>query len=733
MKSSKIQTTLHMDQACTKWCQHFRLQPGVQVRRLRVTQWDNRPDLVYMIGIDIRPGRGRYRCTNIVTLTPHYQIHNKSTYRIQFAQLCFASTVSINNNIICLCAVWVTQWIHWTWSANSWFWRCLMAVPSVGDSVDPLDVECQQLVLEVPDGCTQVVLARKQFWARSQLWRMTGEGQLQHEGSSPPRASPDKILVLDISGPAPQPSHCVNLLLRRPDKRRKSTQTWRFTDDGRLCCVHNNMCVQAKDGFFGLRQGSEVVLGPSCLTQERSVPLEQLVNRQRLRPGSGFLTVKVLTDGPTRVLQVTDVNDSRIVAVVEESDWMNVATNLRPPPVLTDDSTILAPRDNKEVQLTVELPCIGVSLVSRSPPEELVYARLSRMHLNVMWTAEMEMLSLHVEDLQIDNQLFEAQCPVVLYVTPPTRSTDPEEVARPAIQISAERVPHRNTSNVEIVKHLIVRTKNISLNVEERLLLKLFAFVGFKAHEEPETADESDFETQRILAEATSAHAKRYYFGSLKLIFCQLRLSVATSSKLSDQLVAIKRKLGLTLIKFQDAAVELEPFVKRHIFENSQLLMNSIVKHYKEELKWQAAVILGSTDFLGNPLGFVNDLSEGVSRFFSEGGNVKALVGNVTHGLSNSAAKVSETLSDGLGMVILDDDHEEARRRIRRAHSGTSGDHLVAGVKGLGYGLFGGLTSVFKQTYEGAANEGIPGFISGLGKGIVGTVTKPVGSVGFDL
>lgn len=33
------------------------------------------------------------------------------------------------------------------------------------------------------------------------------------------------------------------------------TQTWRFTEEGRLCCAHNNMCVQAKDGFFGLRPG----------------------------------------------------------------------------------------------------------------------------------------------------------------------------------------------------------------------------------------------------------------------------------------------------------------------------------------------------------------------------------------------------------------------------------------------------------------------------------------------
>lgn len=66
-----------------------------------------------------------------------------------------------------------------------------------------------------------------------------------------------------------------------------------------------------------------------------------------------------------------------------------------------------------------------------------------------------------------------------------------------------------------------------------------------------------------------------------------------------------------------------------------------------------------------------------------------------------------ETLSDGLGLITMDEQHEETRRRIRTVRSGTSGDHLVAGLKGLGFGLLGGVTSVFKQTYEGASSEGV--------------------------
>lgn len=60
-----------------------------------------------------------------------------------------------------------------------------------------------------------------------------------------------------------------------------------------------------------------------------------------------------------------------------------------------------------------------------------------------------------------------------------------------------------------------------------------------------------------------------------------MRLSVYTSNKLTPELRAIKRKLGLTLIKFEDANIELDPFIRLHPFETAQLIIDSVVKHYK--------------------------------------------------------------------------------------------------------------------------------------------------------
>lgn len=63
--------------------------------------------------------------------------------------------------------------------------------------------------------------------------------------------------------------------------------------------------------------GNDLVLGPTQpVTLERTsssdVPIEQAITRQRMRPGSGNLSIRVSTDGPTRVLQVVDINKTGV-------------------------------------------------------------------------------------------------------------------------------------------------------------------------------------------------------------------------------------------------------------------------------------------------------------------------------------------------------------------------------------------------------------------------------------
>lgn len=593
------------------------------------------------------------------------------------------------------------------------------------------DIDCQELVLTVVDG--RVYVAKKQQGNRSQLWRMNQERQLEHEGSSPPiepgkKANAGHRLVLDLEK-APQPKNYIPLVVRPANKQRKSTQTWHFTEDGRLMCEHSNMCVQAHGSIFALQPGNEVVLGmivnDKHVIRDGLVPIEQQIRREKLRAGSGYLSVSICMDGPIKNVRIRDVKSGEPITLAPDPAWKHVSNILAPKNHAAqtnnaaDESTGLV-----EFYVNVKLTKgIGLSVISKQPREELAYAVMENISVEAIATPNVRSLDFSVGDIQIDNSLLETACQVMLFTT---RASDSPVHRLPAIHLNAKALPSPNV-NAIIFEHLTLSLRPLSIYLEERLILRMAMFLGLGRSQNDTLPDESDYEAHRIATKILAANAKRLYFGDLQIVPSQIRLSVITASKLLPQLLETKRTLGLTLIKFEDAVIDFEKFTDKHHFETQEVYLRAIKAHYKQQLKWQAAFILGSVDFLGNPLGFASDLTEGVSGLLFEG-SVKSLVKNVTHGISNSTAKLTETISDGLGRVVLDEQDTETRQRILEMPSGSSstGDHLVAGFKGLSFGLLGGVTSIVKHTYIGAQNDGFQGFISGLGKGIVGTVTKPV-------
>ncbi|KAB7501647.1 Vacuolar protein sorting-associated protein 13D [Armadillidium nasatum] len=307
------------------------------------------------------------------------------------------------------------------------------------------DYDGLQLVLDVSEG-TRVQLARKEIGRRSQLWRMTTKRMLQHEGSSPPydptskkpRNDSNILVILITKNILPSwNSEYTPLVLRKPDVRRSLTQTWRFTEDGRLCCEHPNMYVQAKDGFLGLASGNDVVLGPPQIicygTMPNGIPVEQAISRQRLRPGSGRLAVKVVIDGPTRVLQIIDVQNksSPQVARTDTGDLVYINENK----VTSTSSLMTGGKENtkqansaganeallEEFQLQVLLKDgIGISVVSY--PEELLYAMFSDIVFECVSSSSHRNFDCSVRGIQVDNQLPKAQCPVVFFVSPQSKN-----------------------------------------------------------------------------------------------------------------------------------------------------------------------------------------------------------------------------------------------------------------------------------------------------------------------
>lgn len=69
--------------------------------------------------------------------------------------------------------------------------------------------------------------------------------------------------------------------------------------------------------------------------------------------------------------------------------------------------------------------------------------------------------------------------------------------------------------------------------------------------------------------------------------------------------------------------------------------------------------------------------------------------------------QLTGSLSDGLWNASMDSKFQESRDAMRAERFSSSKDHFVAGVKGLGMGIVGGLTSIVTQPIEGAHNAGL--------------------------
>lgn len=399
----RVGSGLHAEDT-PQWCRSFPLQPGSRVRKLFVHPKDSgRVSRIYIIGVDGRVGKGRYRETLIITFSPRFQVHNQTSYKMQMSQRCFATTFTDleaqashlqaypasclafhwprldRDQLLCLRLLMDIngQTLSSLWSGGIVIDKVdsfHLAVRTTGctgifvrvevslvgatfvtiltdaanfpppfriDNFSQVSLACHQsgvsdenlktvvkahqsvpyawdepslpphITCIAPGGSnasynlnvigegspltyenfifiqmaamesnlvfdvegTRVYLAPKEAGKRSQLWRMTSSGMLQHEGSSPPQDPKfssssshndhGKSLVLDIAGPAVQPHTYVPLMLRKPEERRQLTQKWRFTEDGRLMCAHRGLYVQAKDGFCGLKKGSVKKYTPS--------------------------------------------------------------------------------------------------------------------------------------------------------------------------------------------------------------------------------------------------------------------------------------------------------------------------------------------------------------------------------------------------------------------------------------------------------------------------------------
>lgn len=181
-----------------------------------------------------------------------------------------------------------------------------------------------------------------------------------------------------------------------------------------------------------------------------------------------------------------------------------------------------------------------------------------------------------------------------------------------------------------------------------------------------------------------------------------------------------------------------------NVFGEGNEVMRQLLAYHRDSIKYSALAVLGSSNLIGNPAKFVNGVGTGVTDFFvkpyqgmQDGSFVKAaggfaqgsksLLKNAVLAPVGAVSKIGSSLSKGAVALSFDDTfiHEKNRRDIIQKPKHI-GDGLVKGFSSAGTSLWSGVTGLVRQPYEGAREEGVGGFIVGVGKGAAGLVTKTV-------
>ncbi|CAF1602704.1 unnamed protein product [Rotaria magnacalcarata] len=601
----------------------------------------------------------------------------------------------------------------------------------------------QQLVIDYIEN--KLVLAQREENKRSQLWRMTSSGLLVHTGSSSPRDWSNKnevcddirsSYVLDIEEtctPNLKNVHSMTrftrLTVRRHDYKRTLTQTWRFHDDGYLCMGETQMCVQV---FGELKEKSEVALGPRHFNEHGIIlpPLPTMnIRPHRRLQGSGLLSVRTYADGPTRILEIANVKTNNALNTLKSEALALAAA-----------SGSISNIDNVPLMsysFDLRLECgIGISIISSigHESEELVFMIFNDISLAYKDNNNEQSIEVTIGTIVISNQLLMTTTPCLLYAT-----YSDESSLKSALRLQASlQKPSANYKQLYIFHYLFIGLNGVTIQIDEILLWKLLEFfkIDFsvssnknagKNDDQTYDLDEGEYDTQRLLSLLTSTQATRIYFYEVSILSIDLDLSVncATSRSLPAHLSTIKRHAPFPLIRFENAPIHLKSYDQVHVFNTYDFFLLALTTHYVDELKRQAFKILGSVDFLGNPLGLFNDVTDGFASLVDHG-SVSGLVKSVAHGVADSTSKFTGTLSYGLGKLASDEEHDDMREAIANSYRGSSIGHVIGGTVGLAAGFIGGLTSIITQPYKSVVEDGVGGLMKGVAKGIVGTVSKPM-------
>ncbi|KAI0218945.1 Vacuolar protein sorting-associated protein 13 [Massospora cicadina] len=666
------------------------------------------------LGVSIEEGAGKYRVTKLVTFTPRYIVKNNMAATINFRVFASSHSAMVSPNeraplyylsprdgeLLTICYPGLNN----LWSAPFKINTVGKVHVLLGRSDGGIDLVRAEVILQ---GATIFIALEKE------------------EGKWPYRIenlSETDVVFHQTTDPAKNPAGH-----KEPNKYKLAA----------------GMAVPYSWDFPAMAEKSLTLIAGS---ERRIINFQQIGAMEplklKLHRKSVVIALDVIADGPTQILRLSKYIEAESLfrptrAMIHRNlSGSNLGASLNECAGTSYGFEVVEKDTRVTFSFTLRLEGVGVSLINRRE-QELVYATLRELDLRFNDYTDSQSINLKIKWIQMDNMLYEALFPIVLYPTVISRSGN-ETNLHPTLQIVATRT--KDASTVEMFKYFTFLLQEISLEIDEDFLFALMDFAKYS------------------LPSAETAEATQLYDGQLEIPepappFLRTehinQEEVQPSS--NNPFTLLVDVLTMAIGNINDAPIKFNSLVLENLLADYTVLMDRLTSYYGQEFVYQIHKIVGSVDVLGNPVGLFTNLSSGVVDIFYEpyqgivmsdrpqdfgiglARGTASFVKKTVFGVTDSFSKITDSLGKGLAEMTMDRAFIDRRRLSKSRNRPKHALYGVAsGANSLGSSMASGFTGVVTQPMEGAERDGVGGFFSGLGKGLVGVVAKPIVGA-FDL
>ncbi|CZT04223.1 related to vacuolar protein sorting-associated protein VPS13 [Rhynchosporium graminicola] len=464
---------------------------------------------------------------------------------------------------------------------------------------------------------------------------------------------------------------------------------------------------------------------------------------------SKIIDLNVAADGPTQTLILSNYKASK--SLYKQKSRSESTTSVAGGFEVKNQDTGVTFRAQ------LNLAGIGISLVN-AQLKELAYVTFRDISFKYAESPLFQTITAGIKWIQIDNQLYGGIFPMILYPSVVPKNTKETE-SHPSVHVMITRVKD-DSYGVLYVKYATILLQQMTLEIDEDFVYALLEFSKVPGATWSETHEGVLCDENLGIPEPKQDQSGQdMYFELLNIQPMQLDLSFVRTDRVNvedktssrNPLMFFLNVLTMAIGNINDAPVRLNSLMLENARVSAAVLLQNMSNHYSQEALYQVHKILGSADFLGNPVGLFNNLSSGVADIFYEpyqgfimsdrpeqlgigiAKGATSFVKKSVFGVSDSFSKVTGSIAKGLAEATMDKQFQDRRRMTRSRNRPKHALYgVTAGANSFVSSLASGVGGLARKPLEGAEQEGLTGFFKGVGKGAIGFVTKPAIGV-FDL